>query len=230
MSRFYNSFQKHVRYPTSLFNVLWETTKSSVILPFNSHPDMPFINDPLSYEDWKKNRDIDFWYRTTKKESAHGGTDLRHLPIKHHDRLFGKTNPKNSVGFTLPRHSWFNGWGRSKFCLIIRGDSPSSHAWIHSIRACCIPIFISDHFVDVALPFGEGKGPPFWLKLEDFAFVFGEKRVLENSQRMVQIIENTNATVLERKLKHLLEVRRLLLYDHPQSLVLEALVWGQINK
>ena len=50
------------------------------------------------------------------------------------------------------------------------------------------------------------------------------------SLRVVEIIENTNATVLERKLKHLLEVRRLLLYDHPQSLVLEALVWGQINK
>ena len=80
------------------------------------------------------------------------------------------------------------------------------------------------------MPFGEGKGPPFWLKLEDFAFVVGEKEVLENPQRMVEIIENTNATVLERKLKHLLEVRRLLLYDHPQSLVLEALVWGQINK
>ena len=45
------------------------------------------------------------------------------------------------------------------------------------------------------MPFGESKGPPFWLKFEDFAFVFGEKRVLENSQRMVQIIENTNTVV-----------------------------------
>ena len=225
MSSFHNSFQTgHLsgRTPSSLFNVQWEQTKNTVILPFAVHPDMPHVND-LTYVDWKANRDIMFWYHTTRKNSSHGATELRHFPIKH-VQVFGN---ESSVGFAIPRQEWLQGFSRSKFCLVVRGDTPTSHSWTAALQACCIPVFISDHFADVALPFGDGNGPPSWLALESFAFLVAESEVLNNPNRMVDVVLEASEVEVEAKLKGLMEVRRLFMYDHPESLLVEALVWGQ---
>lgn len=229
MSPFYNSFSTGRlagRTPSSMYNVLWEQTKRAVILPFVGHRDMPHVDD-LTYTEWKTQREFTFWYHTTTGNSAHGGTRLRHLPVQHAQR-FGNDS---SVGFGIPRKEWLSGFSRSKFCLVVRGDDPNSHSWIAALKACCIPVFISDHFADVCLPFGDGiNGPPSWMPpLEYFAFSVKESEVLQNPQRMVDVVLEASEAEVEAKLKGLLEVRKYFMYEHPESLLVEALVWGQVS-
>jgi hypothetical protein len=225
MSPFHNSFRTgrlSGRTPSSLFNVPWELTKQAVTMPFVVHSDMPHVKD-LTYLDWKATRDITFWYHTTKKNSSHGATELRHFPIKH-DIVFGN---RSSVGFNIPRNEWLQGFSRSKFCLVVRGDTPTSHSWTAALQACCIPVFISDHFAEVALPFGNGSGPPSWLAVEHFAFAVAEKEVLKNPNRMADVVLEASEAEVAAKLKGLVEVRRLFMYDHPESLLVKGLVWSQ---
>jgi 2-polyprenyl-3-methyl-5-hydroxy-6-metoxy-1,4-benzoquinol methylase len=227
MSPFYNSFSTGRlagRTPFSMYNVLWEQTKRAVILPFVGHRDMPRVDD-LTYTDWKTQREFMFWYHTTTDNSAHGGTRLRHLPVQH-AQLFGNDS---SMSFGIPREEWLSGFSRSKFCLVVRGDDPNSHSWIAALQACCIPVFISDHFADVCLPFGDGiNGPPSWMPpLESFSFSVKESEVLQNPQRMVDVVLEASEAEVEAKLIGLLAVRKFFMYEHPESMLVEALVWEQ---
>jgi len=45
----------------------------------------------------------------------------------------------------------------AKFCLVIRGDTPSSHGFFDALAANCIPVLISDRWPDVAVPFAHGR-------------------------------------------------------------------------
>ena len=229
MSPNYNSFNtgklKH-RLPISLFNVPWETTKHAMIVPYMKHTDLTFVQDPISFQHWNQNRNIQFWYHSTAKNSSHGGSLLRHLPMNYL-QLF---DANDSVGFDIPRDEWIQGWSDSKFCLIIRGDTPSSHAFTNALLSACIPIIINNHFVEVALPHGTGTGATSWLDLNSFSFILEEKEVLKNPSRIVEIVQESSEKLVEKKLKALLEVRKLLLYEHPESLVVKTLVWEQVKK
>jgi hypothetical protein len=211
-----DSYAERPREPFTLYSVPWENTRFSLIVPFTTAPGIQFLADPPSYEAWKHSRDLTFWYHTTNHPSAHGGNDLRRFPLKHNETYF----VGGSVGFTIPEKEWISGWGRSRFCFIVRGDTPSTHSFAHAIASNCIPIVISDHFDEVALPFGNGRGPPDWLSLEDFAFVFTESVAIAEPGAILAAVSD-EASVRE-KLRALTAIRPLLLYSHPQSKVAEA--------
>jgi carbamoyltransferase len=223
MSRHENSYVNvHRREPPSLYTVPWEMTRHSLIVPYTSHPKIPFLPDPASYEDWIAAKDLTFWYHTTQDDSSHGGQKLRRFPITHNQTHFAGGN----IGFTIPASEWIEGWRRSRFCFVVRGDTPSSHSFANALMSNCLPIIVSDHFDEVALPFGRGRGSPAWLNLEDFAFVFSETEAMENPGAIAAAVRNEDS--VRSKLQALVRVRPLLLYAHPQSAVIEAVAMAAV--
>ena len=57
-----------------------------------------------------------------------------------------------SIGYGLPHDEWVGRWSQSKFCPVIRGDTPSSHAFAAAIAGGCIPVVISTGFLLTAVP------------------------------------------------------------------------------
>lgn len=60
-----------------------------------------------------------------------------------------------SIGFDLPKDVYVEHLVSSQFCLVIRGDTPHSHALLSAIQVGCIPVVISTlratHEIDLDL-------------------------------------------------------------------------------
>ena len=66
------------------------------------------------------------FYRTRTSGSLHNSTRFRHAPVNTtslSDGLF-----LSNIGFDISREEWLKSFSASKFCLVIRGDSPHTHA------------------------------------------------------------------------------------------------------
>ena len=48
---------------------------------------------------------------------------------------------------------WAARWPQARYCLVIRGDTPTSHAFVNALISACIPIIISDAFIEEGMPF-----------------------------------------------------------------------------
>ena len=197
--------QQPNRLPLSLYStVQWENTKRSIVVPYVARS--PIV-DP-SFQDWRE-RPYVIWYHTRKAKSAHGGTELRKRPL---------TPPQNwthvSIGYDIPYDEWLAGWSDSKFCLVIRGDTPSSHAFSNAIAGGCIPVIISSYFEQVALPFNTTVGlETFSVRLSEFDWLQG------GVTKLVDQLALLDVGTVKRKLVALRQVQPLLLWNHPQSQV-----------
>ena len=74
-----------------------------------------------------------------------------------------------SIGFDIPYEDWQQKFINSKFCLVIRRDSPGSRSLFRAICAGCMPVIVSDqlpHFQPIYI-----STFPDW---NDFALVVPE--------------------------------------------------------
>ena len=91
--------------------------------------------------------------RTTKSIN-YGGTILRHGPV-----FLPPSLPGHVERGKVEEAVWAARWQDAKFCLVIRGDSPTSHAFSNALLSACIPVIISDAWVQVGMPFREKVRP-----------------------------------------------------------------------
>jgi len=193
-------------HPTSLLRTPWELTRRAIVVPYKERtPVLPNI----SFSQWK-NRESLCHYYTRSKLFAHGGTDLRHLPFRRPE-LFTGCN----FGYGLSKELWLASWRSSKYCFVIRGDTPTSHAFPNSIASGCIPVIISDEIELVGLPFVQYLS----VSLDEFAIRFTEAEWLNSTEEVMTTIRNIPDATAESMLHKLNDVRALLLYDHPHSQV-----------
>lgn len=201
------------REPVSLWSHPWEITKRTIVDPYLASAALPLIEPKL--ENWLNRTNLIF-YHTRRSPSAHGGTPLRHLPTQKPELFEG------SVGFDIPRDEWVMGWGKSKFCLVIRGDTPTTHAFYNAIKSSCIPVIISDTFELVGLPFKNH------IRLEKFTLRMEEKVFLTKPETLVPMLVEISTKEIRSMLHELEAVQPMLLYDHPNTtvadLVLDAAV------
>eukprot|EP00927_Polykrikos_kofoidii_P056417 TRINITY_DN50534_c0_g1_i1.p1 TRINITY_DN50534_c0_g1~~TRINITY_DN50534_c0_g1_i1.p1 ORF type:complete len:459 (-),score=76.43 TRINITY_DN50534_c0_g1_i1:83-1459(-) len=111
----------------------------------------------------------------------------------------------------------------AKFCLVIRGDTPSTHALYDALAANCIPVLISDRWPVVAKPFSSG---PFGQLLgsfdyESFTVVFSTNQWMNDIDGVVakfrSILSNESIT---RKYFDAMQIgRRELLWSMPGNVV-----------
>ena len=173
-----------------------------------------FTDSTLSaYKNWT------FFYRTRVDGSARNSTIYRHAPIYRMSNVtYEDVWAKSSIGFDLPLDQWAYQYAHSKFCLVIRGDTPHSSALLRSLRVGCIPVVASDYF--------ERYSPTLKSSLKSFAdfviFVNEQDFVNDPGRELRKIMQGYNKTTLLDKIAGAKFAQRIAFPDHPQSLFVPA--------
>ena len=116
-----------------------------------------------------------------------------------------------SIGFGLPHKQWAARWSQSKFCLVIRGDTPSSHTLAAAAAGGCVPVIISSGFELTSLPSAA------WLDLRTFAIMVSERYWRHGGlPQLITRLQAISNQDLDRKLVALAAAQPLLLWHHPQ--------------
>ena len=129
---------------------------------------------------------------------------LQHAPILN---VTKSALPLSSIGFNLQRHVWNQEYADSKFCLVIRGDTPHSHALFNAVKVGCIPVIISDWYPFLLRPF-----PPHWI-CGTFCIFLPEGEFLSNPEKSLQNLQDIPLHVIKSNLRNL----QVLIMDHPRS-------------
>ena len=162
-------------------------------------PALPPIIDP-NFAEWSARPSWTF-YQTRVTGSANNGTHLRHVALNLKEDFlanaqkwtFGETAGtavlKQTVHIGRGRIShteWISRLSESKFALVMRGDTPTSHSLVSAIAAGVIPVVVSDPFALVAPLFSE----VLCLRLTDFAVVVEEDEFLRNPPGVVDLLKH----------------------------------------
>jgi hypothetical protein len=156
------------------------------------------------------------FYQTRAKRSHYNSTIYRHAPVKN---INHGDFPKSSIGFGLKSHEWLREFQDSKFCLVIRGDSPHSHSLWRAIRLGCIPVIAAD-----SLPI---FSPMFksTLNMSEYAVLVSEQELVTDTEKTLLKLQDMSDAEVEAKMKHLAFAQRVIMVDHPQSLFVPALLY-----
>jgi hypothetical protein len=202
---------EYVRNPVSLYNKNWERTKHSIITPYSEHQGVPLVTTMPSMSEWQA-REIFIWYHTRKSGSVHGATILRKKPLE-------VTCNECSIGYDIPLDKWSHGWQNSRFCLVIRGDTPTTHAFYNAIRSFCIPVLISDGFEAVGLPFRTK------LNLGAFSVRITEANFIDGGMdALIKRVNTLEKDTIRNKLLQLKAVQGDLIWDYPDGRVFNNII------
>ena len=120
------------------------------------------------------------------------------------------------VGYATNASHWLRGWSRSRFCLVLRGDTPSSHALYHAVASGCVPVVASDGFEHVGLPFAAHLAGGS-LRLADFAVTLPEAEFEATPERLMATLLALPDDVIWRKLRGIRAAQPLLIMTHPTA-------------
>jgi hypothetical protein len=167
-----------------------------------------------SFQKFQEAKHFLFYHsRGPEAHFAYGSTKYRMAPLA--QRVI-EVLPPSSIGYEIAKDEWVRDFISSQYCLIIRGDTPHSHALINAVRAGCLPVIVSDYYDVYAPPFKST------LSMQDFAFFILESEFLKNPARELLLLQNLHDDVIQEKLFNLTLVQSILLPDHPKSLFVEA--------
>jgi hypothetical protein len=167
-----------------------------------------------------QNSSFFLFYHTRVSPSFCDSTPFRLAPLlgNAHNESFVSHPLPSSVGYDVPLEQWAREFSNSQFCLVIRGDTPHSHALFNAVKAGCIPVIISDVYPFYAPPF------PTTLRLWDFCLFLPEREFLTNPLAALQSLQQLPPSVIQAKLHALRFAQRVMLWDHPESLFVPAFV------
>jgi hypothetical protein len=152
------------------------------------------------------------FYHTRSAPFRFGSTPYRRAPIN-------VTLPyKATIGYDLPPDEWIQRFTSSKFCLVIRGDTPNSHALLRAVKVGCIPVVVCDYYPIFAPTFKTS------LDIRDFSIFLDEKAFLENPQQQLSLLADIPEVVIRKKLVALQYAQQVTCPDHPESLFIPALL------
>lgn len=156
------------------------------------------------------------FYHTRTKASIYNSTIYRYAPVT--NITLDKSFPKSSIGFDIKKDEWEREFKDSKFCAVIRGDSPHSHSLLRSIRVGCIPVIFSDT-LPVFAPLFKST-----LNLTDFAVIIKEEELLKDARNAFLQLNKISREEIEIKIQHLAFAQRVVFTDHQESLFVPALL------
>ena len=195
-------------------NQLWEITKQNIIIPCETWIDDSKNLKIYNYYEWIKRKHLIFLHtRENRRYSSQMASDLRSLPI---DNLIFKN--KGSIGFPLPYDEWLRDITNSKFCFVMRGDTPTSHTFNNAIAVGSIPVVISNHFDLVGLPFIDKN------IFNESIIRIEENYFLQNPEKVLYMLENIEKEQIDRLMYNLNILQTIFLYNHPNNLIDKALL------
>ncbi len=172
---------------------------------------------PLRVPTWEKFQRSKFYifYHIRPTDFYCNSTEYRRAPILN---VSSSALPVSSLGYNIGKNRWKKEYADSKFCLVVRGDTPHSHALFNAVKVGCIPVVISDWYPFYAPPF------PTILDMRDFCIFIGEDEFMKNPERALQSLQHLPREVKESKLASLRWAQQVILMDHPRSLFVPAFV------
>jgi hypothetical protein len=178
----------------------------------------PFV--PASLEKFQ-NSSIFLFYQTREEGSEHNSTQYRHAPVQPHviahfpDSSLRKGN--------MDPQEWMAKFMDSRFCLIIRGDTPHSHALLRALKIGCIPVVVSDYY-PVYSPILKST-----LNLHDFCIFISERDFLRDPVGSMNVLRNLTNAEIQEKIDAMAFAQKVALHDHPESLFVPAFVKEAVN-
>lgn len=198
----------------SLFHSKRPIPKSGVSLGLMPGNELPLI--PASYEKFRNSK-YTFFYHTRALGSARDSTKYRHAPLKNlnHTTDADILNV-STIGYDIPKHDWLERFQNSKFCLVIRGDEPNSHAMLHAVKVGCIPVVVSDYYPRYSPTLKST------LNMSDFCIFIPEQNFLTNTSGALRKLMHVPESFVQQKLHALQLAQRVAIPDHPESLFVQA--------
>lgn len=184
---------------TGLYHARWDLGRCAIVVPYGSHENLRELTP--SFEEWEQRNNTVF-YQGGGSAYAWGGTRVRLAPL---NQTFANLTGVR-VGKGLPHKEWLAGFENAKFCLVMRGDTPSSHSLYNAIRVGCIPVIISDTLPLFGLPFTTQL--PWSL----FTIMFSEEIFIIDSHAVARLLWQLPRKHLQRLLENLLSIRPALMY------------------
>mmetsp|Transcript_16828 Transcript_16828/g.43215 ORF Transcript_16828/g.43215 Transcript_16828/m.43215 type:complete len:398 (-) Transcript_16828:129-1322(-) len=216
--------------PMTLYRQVW--WRCTVVIPYLGNP---FCQTPDAFPPMEREKSIFFrgsWavggmVRRRFGEVADGipGAAVRDVP-----RSGGRyASPMGVHGNTaiieLPRHGTLyetaQGYRQSRFCLVPKGDTPTSARLFDAISCGCVPLVISDHLRD-HLPFRDLVPYAEFLRgIDEHKFALNPVGAVSSAMRELEPnLPQIRASMLAAAPK--------ILYDAPKSTVASSMLteWG----
>ena len=174
------------------------------------------MNDP-SFIRFTNSKNFLF-YRTRHEKSQHDSASYRRVALK---PAVIQSLPKSNMEYyesNIPSSvasAWANA-PQSKFCLLVRGETPRSDSLLLAVRSGCIPVIVSNFYQQYAGPFKTS------LEMKDFTISIDESKFLVDPASQLLSLQNLEDDFVKEKLKNLTIAQALLFPDHPESLFVEA--------
>jgi len=127
--------------------------------------------------------------------------------------------PSSSIGYDISSSEWGRRLISSKFCLVIRGDDPGSHALYRSVKVGCIPVVVSDAYPDYS------PAMPSVLRIEDYCIFVTESDFIKDPLGELAKLADLPERLIAEKLQALAWAQRVVIPDHPESLFVPAFLW-----
>lgn len=179
-----------------------------------SNPSIPY--SPVTMESWSQKR-FWFFYHTTEGPSVCNSTLFRHAFFSNETKPGLFKHQPVTIGTDIPKTEWQEKIADSKFCLVIRGDTPGSRSLQRAIRAGCIPLVISD-----SLPVFQSLYSKT-LHYSDFALLVKEESFINDPVGSLdKAVSLLSPSDLKHKLKGLCLMQRIIAVDKPDSLFVPA--------
>ena len=153
------------------------------------------------------------FYHCRETEFMNNSTIYRRAPLR---PSVQKAIPKSSIGYDLEKEQWLRDFADSKFCLVVRGDIPHSHALLRAVKAGCIPVVVSDLYEYYAPTFRSS------LNMRDFCIFIDEDKFVKDPARTLQELDELSEDQVQAKLAALRFAQRVVAPDHPKSLFVPA--------
>lgn len=154
------------------------------------------------------------FYHSRTYPSMNNSTIYRYAPITN---ITFANHPKSSIGFEIENATiWQREFLDSKFCLVVRGDEPSSRSLWRALRVGCIPVIISN-----LLPFYSPMMKNT-LGMRDYSVILDEREVVSSPEKIFEVLENMSMKEISEKIQQLSFAQRVVFPDHPKSLFVQA--------
>lgn len=205
--------------PGNDWTILFPLFRRNWSLGYSHEVSRPEYNLTIpSYEQWK-NKKIVFFYRNKLSMSMFNSTQYRHAIFRNNFTELERLLQPSAVGLNVDYDQWLNEISDSKFCIVVRGDNPSSRSFFTSIRLGCLPVVVSD-----ALPYYQ----PLFSSLigyDNFTILINERDFLSNpAESLNKAVLSLSDEKMKRKIDGLALVQQTLALDHPSSLFVPAFV------
>jgi hypothetical protein len=190
-------------------------TMSRSSFSLNSIPLANFPYSPASLAKFR-NSTWDCFYHSRTEPSMFNSTPYRHALL---NATVIEALPGSSIGFDIDAHQWMEHFQSSRFCFVIRGDTPMSRSQLRAVKAGCIPVIVSN-LLEYYSPTLKRTG----IAMSDYCIMLDEDEFLADPVAAVLRLNALGEEVICEKLAYLALAQRLFLPDHPESLFVPALL------